>query len=105
MCTHIIAEVAGKGKPHVGKMDAIITTASHLDTRIKTCILMSAIVPKLEYEGEVWEGSANLVTQLETVEMTGSEKIVRCSSTTIISNNAVFLRSALGMHPLQTMET
>ena len=46
--------MTGKGKAHVGKMDAI-PTDSHLDTRIKRCILMNVIVPKLEYAGEVWE--------------------------------------------------
>ena len=30
------AKVIGKGKAHVGKMDAILTD-SHLDTRIKRC--------------------------------------------------------------------
>ena len=39
-----IAKVIGKGKAHVGKMDAILTD-SHLDTRIKRCILMNVIVP------------------------------------------------------------
>ena len=43
-----IAKVIGKGKSQVGKMDAIVTD-SHLDTRLKTCILMNIIVPKLEY--------------------------------------------------------
>ena len=39
--THI-AKVIGKGKAHVGKMDAILTDP-HLDTRIKRCILMNLI--------------------------------------------------------------
>ena len=47
-----IAKVIGKGKAHVGKMDAILTD-SRLDTRIKRCILMDLMVPKLEYAGEV----------------------------------------------------
>ena len=34
-------------------MDAILTDP-HLDTRIKICILMNVIVPKLGYAGEVW---------------------------------------------------
>ena len=51
-------------------MNAILTD-SHLDTinRTKRCILMSVIVPKLEYAGEVWEGDAKFVKQLETVQM------------------------------------
>ena len=61
-----------KGKAHAGKMDAILTD-SHLDTRIKRCILMTMIVPKPEY-AEVWEGNAKLVKQLETVQMTAAEK-------------------------------
>ena len=39
------AKMIGKGKSQVGKMDALLTD-SHLDTRIKRCILMSVIVPK-----------------------------------------------------------
>ena len=67
-----IANVIGKGKSHVGKMDAILTD-SHLDpiniNRIKICIMINVIVPKLrvEYAGQVWEGNAKLVKQLETV--------------------------------------
>ena len=69
--THI-AKVIGNGKAHVGKMDAILTD-SHLVTRIKVCILMNVIIPKLEYT-EVWEGNAKLVKQLETVQMATANK-------------------------------
>ena len=55
-------------------MDTILTD-SHLDTKVKLCILMNVIVPKLEYAGEVWEGNANFVKQLETVQMTAAKKI------------------------------
>ena len=82
---------------YVGKMDAILTD-SHLDTRIKMCILMNAIVPARA--GEVWEGNAKLVEQLETAHMTSAKTILRCSSTTINSNSA--LRAEMGMHPLKT---
>ena len=54
--THI-AKVMGKGESQVGKMDAMLTDP-HLDTRIKICILMNVVIPKLEYAGEVWEGNA-----------------------------------------------
>ena len=76
-----IAEVIGNGKSQVGKMDAILTDP-HLDTRIKICILMNVIVPKLEYAGEVWEGNTKFVKQLETVLMTAAKHILGCSSTT-----------------------
>ena len=89
--------MTGKGKAHVGKMDAI-PTDSHLDTRIKRCILMNVIVPKLEYAGEVWEGNAKLVKQLETLWVTAAKKVLGCSSTT---SNKV-LRAELGMYPLKT---
>ena len=71
--THI-ARVIGKGKAHVGKMDATLTN-SHLDTRMKRRILMDAIVPKLEFAGEIWEGNAKFVKQLETAQMTAAKKI------------------------------
>ena len=92
-----IAKVIGKGKSQVGKMDAILTDP-HLDTRIERCILIDVIVPKLEYAGEVWEGNAKFVKQLETVQMTAAKKILGCSSTT---SNTV-LRAELGMYPLKT---
>ena len=53
---HIAKVVLGKGKTQVGKMDAFLTDP-HLDTRIKRCILMNEILPKLEYAGEVREGN------------------------------------------------
>ena len=59
-----IAKVIGKGEAYVCNMDAILTD-SHLDTRIKRCILTNVIVPKLEY-AEVWEANAKLAKQLET---------------------------------------
>ena len=36
----------GKGKAHIGKM-AVILEDSHLDIKIKRCILINVIVPKL----------------------------------------------------------
>ena len=95
-----IAKVIGKGKAQVGKMDAIITD-SHRDTRIKVCILINAIVPKLEYAGEVWEGNAKLVRQLETVQMTAAKKVLGCSST---ASNTVF-RAELGCTHVKQIET
>ena len=48
-------------------MDTILTD-SHLDTKIKRCILMNVIVPKIEYAGELCEGNAKkLVKPLEMV--------------------------------------
>ena len=38
-----MAKVIGKGEGHVSKIDAILTS-SHLDTRIKRCILINVIV-------------------------------------------------------------
>ena len=77
----------------------VILTDSHLDTRIKICILMNVIVSKLEYAGEVWEGNANFVKQLETVQMAAAKKILRCSSTT----SRTVLRAELGMYPPKTI--
>ena len=79
-------------------MDAI-PTDSHLDTRIKICITINAIVPKLQYAGVVWEGKARLVKQLESVQMAAAKRILGCSST--ISNTV--LRAELGRDPLQTI--
>ena len=69
------AKVIGKGKSQVGKMDAILTDP-HLGAWLKLCTLMNVIVPKLEYAGEVWEGNAKLVKQLETVQTTASKNIL-----------------------------
>ena len=62
-----IAKVVGKGKAHVGKMDAILID-SHLDciNRIIICTQLNVILPKPEYAGEVWEGNAKFVKQPET---------------------------------------
>ena len=92
-----IAKVTGKGKSQVGKMDVILTDP-HLDTRIKICILMNVIGPKLEYAGEVWEGNAKLVKQLEPVQMTVAKYMLGCSSTTSVA----VLRAELGMYPHKT---
>ena len=77
-------------------MDATLT-GSHLDTRIKICILTVVIVPKLEY-AEVWQENAKLVKQLETVHMIAAKKILGCSST---ASNTV-LRAELGMYQPKT---
>ena len=58
-------------------MDTILTD-SHPDTRIKGYILMNVIVLKLGYyAGDVWEGNAKLVKQLETVQTTVAKEILR----------------------------
>ena len=48
-------------------------------------MLMTVYVPKLEYAGEVWEGKAKFVKQLDTVQMTAAKNILGCSSTTSIA--------------------
>ena len=50
------ANMTGKGKSHVGEMEAVLTD-SHLDAinRIYRCALTNVIVPKLEYARNVWE--------------------------------------------------
>ena len=79
-------------------MDAILTDP-HLDTKIKICILINNVIaPRLDYAGEVWEGNAKFVIQLETLQMTAGKNILGCSSTT--SNTE--LRAELGMYPIKT---
>ena len=53
------------------------------------------MAPKLGYAGEVWEGNAKLVKQLETVQMAAAEQTLGCPSTT--SNAAV--RAEVGIYP------
>ena len=72
-----IAKVIGKGRSQVGKMGVILTDP-HLDTRIEICILVNVIAPKLEYAGEVWEGNAKFVKQLQTVQMAAAQEILGC---------------------------
>ena len=95
-----IAKVIGKSKSQVGKMDAILVDPL-LDTRIKIFILMNVIVLKLKYAGEVWEGNAKFVKQLEILQMTAAKRMLKCSRTT---SNTV-LRAELGMYPLEKIET
>ena len=80
-------------------MDAI-PTGSHLDTidRIKMCILINVIVPKLEHAGEVWGGNAKAVKQLETVQTTAAKNVLGCPSST--SNKSI--KSRTGNAPAKT---
>ena len=55
-------------------------------------------LPKLEYAGDVWEGNAKFVKQLEAVQITAAKQILGCSSTT---SNTI-LRAERGMYPLKT---
>ena len=87
-----------KGKAEVGRMDVILRD-SHLDTRIKRCMLLNVIVQKLEYAGEVWEGNKKLAEKLETVQLAAAKKVLECSKTA--GNTA--LRSELGMSSLKTI--
>ena len=50
--------------------------------RIKRCIPLSVIVPKLEYAGYFWEGNAKFVKQLEAVQTAAAKKTPRRSSKT-----------------------
>ena len=90
-------KVVEKGKSQVGKVDAILMN-SHLDTRIKRCIMMHVLVPTREYAEEVWEGNSKFVKHVETVQMTSAKKILGCPNTTC---NKV-LRAELGMYQLKT---
>ena len=75
-------------------MDAILT-GWHLGSRIKRCILINVIVPKLDCAGEV--------QHLGAVQMTTAEKILTCSSTTSISSTV--FRAELGKCLLKATET
>lgn len=50
---------------------------NRLDSRIKTCVLMYVIAPKLEYAQE-WDGREKFVKQLKTVQMAAFETILGC---------------------------
>ena len=85
-CTHTVTKLQhsestrrqdGKGEAHIGKVDAILTD-SHLDMRIRMRVLKNVIVPNLEHAGEVWEGNAKSVKQLETAQMASAKKILGC---------------------------
>ena len=45
-----------------------------LDTKITICFLMKVIVSGREYAGEVWEADAELVKQVERVQMAEEQK-------------------------------
>lgn len=79
-------EVIGNSMAQIGKVDAILKD-SHLDTGIEICFLMNAILPKLENAGQAWEGNANLVQQLEAVQMMAAKRVLGCPRAT---HNAVF---------------
>ena len=77
--------VLGKGQAYVDKVYATLTD-SHLDaTRIKICILMNAIVQKVEYAGKASKGNAKFVKHLETVHTTAAKKIGGCSKSSTTS--------------------
>ena len=59
---------------------------------------MNVIVPKLEFAGELWEGNAKFVKQLETAQMTAATNVLGCSSTT----STTVLRPEVGIYPLKT---
>ena len=75
-----MAYTIGKGTANVSKMYAILTD-SHHGSRTKVCVLINVVVPKLEYAGEIWEGNATLVKQLEAAQMTGAKNMLVCSRT------------------------
>ena len=55
---------------------------------------MNVIVLKLEHAGDVWEGNAKFVKELERVQMAAAKKILECSSP---AENTV-LREELGKY-------
>ena len=81
-------------------MDAILTD-SHVDTKIKICILMSVIVSKLEREGKVWEGIARFVNQLERVQMSAALTYEGSQVRPVVV--PYVSRAGLGMCPLKTI--
>ena len=81
----------------MGKTDAILLIAdSHLDNRIKRCILMNVTALKLEYAEEVREGKAKFAKQPETAVQI-KKSIIGCSST---GSN-----TELGVRPLNPFRT
>ena len=56
-------------------MNAILTD-SHLETEIELYCDECVTAPKLGYAGEVWEGEAEFVEQLKTVQTTEARNIL-----------------------------
>ena len=87
----------GKGKAHVGKMDAILSD-THLDARVKICIMMNVMAPKPRaYAGKVSEGNAKFVRKLETIQMTAAKKVLGCVPKSARMRNTAVSRAELGM--------
>lgn len=69
----------GKGGAQTTRMEEILRY-SHLDARIRRCVLMNVIVPKLGKAGKGWKRQREVrKTQLETVQITATKKILGCS--------------------------
>lgn len=75
------------------KMDVILRV-SHVNTRSQRFILMSVIMPQLEYAGEGSEGSVKSVKKMQTVQIAHG-KILECSKTT--RNKALRVGLGLGL--------
>ena len=75
-----------------------ILTNPHLDSKNKRYTLINVVTPKLEDVGDVWEGNAKFVKQLETVHLAAALKIRRYSTA---ASNTV-LRAELGTDGLKT---
>ena len=82
-------------------MDAILTDPQ-LDTRIRMCIQINVMVLKLEYSGEVWEGNAKFVKQLETVQIKAAKNILECSSTASNASNTVLRAECTHLKQIET---
>jgi len=54
----------------------------HLSTEVKRTLLMSILKPTLAYAGEVWEPSARLSSQLETVLVDACRVVLQCGDRT-----------------------
>ena len=49
---------------------------------IKRFVLVNVIIPKLEYVGDLWEGNAKSVKNLDAVEMAAAKVVLGCSKMT-----------------------
>lgn len=89
--------VIGLGMAQIGKMGMTLRD-SHLNTKIKRCLLETVIVPELEYAGKIWKGNAKSVKQMGTEQIATAHKKLGYSDMT----SYTVLRVELGMHPLET---
>ena len=78
-----IRKLLDNGTKRVNQLHKVISNRN-INLSAHRLLLLSVIIPSIEYGSEVWEGNKSQAASLESIILDGTKRILGCSSKTVM---------------------